>query len=45
LERIYISRFGEDDYAEIERVRSWLATRNNRQELLAYLTDKDPFDV
>jgi Zn-finger nucleic acid-binding protein len=45
LERIYLSRFGEDDYAEIERVRQWLATRNNRQELLAYLTDKDPFDV
>ena len=45
LERIYMSRFGEDDYTEIERVRQWLATRPNRQELLAYLTDKDPFDV
>lgn len=45
LERIYISRFGPDDYAEIERVRAWLATRPNRQDLLAYLTDKDPFDV
>ena len=45
LERIYISRFGADDYTEIERVRAWLATRSNRQDLLAYLTDKDPFDV
>ena len=45
LERIYIARFGLDDYNEIERVRTWLATRPNRQELLAYLTDKDPFDV
>lgn len=45
LERIYISRFGPDDYAEIERVRAWLATRDNKQDLLAYLTDKDPFDV
>jgi Zn-finger nucleic acid-binding protein len=45
LEQIYISRFGPDVYAEIERVRAWLATRPNKQELLAYLTDKDPFDV
>jgi len=45
LERIYISRFGADDYAEIERVRAWLARRANKQDLLAYLTDKDPFDV
>jgi Zn-finger nucleic acid-binding protein len=45
LERIYISRFGHEDYAEIERVRAWLAMRANKQELLAYLTDKDPFDV
>jgi len=34
-----------DDYAEIERIRAWLATRSNKQDLLAYLTDKDPFDV
>src|SRR6266511_932032 len=45
LERIYVSRFGPHDYAEIERVRAWLATRPNKQDLLAYLTDKDPFDV
>jgi len=45
LERIYIARFGAEDYVEIERMRAWLAARSNRQELLAYLTDKDPFDV
>ena len=45
LEQIYVSRFGADDYAEIERIRRWLARRTNKQELLAYLTDKDPFDV
>ena len=45
LEQIYISRFGPDDYAEIERVRAWLGTRPKKQDLLAYLTDKDPFDV
>jgi Zn-finger nucleic acid-binding protein len=45
MEQIYIGRFGNEDYAEIERIRTWLGTRQNKQELLAYLTDKDPFDV
>jgi Zn-finger nucleic acid-binding protein len=45
LEHIYVTRFGAEDYAEIERVRAWLATRSNKAELIAYLTDKDPFDV
>jgi Zn-finger nucleic acid-binding protein len=45
MEQIYTGRFGADDYAEIERIRAWLATRQNKQDLLAYLTDKDPFDV
>ncbi len=45
LEQIYISRFGADDYAEIKRIRAWLDTRPNKEEFLAYLTDKDPFDV
>jgi hypothetical protein len=33
------------DYAEIERIRVWPAARTIKTELLAYLTDKDPFDV
>lgn len=45
LEQIYISRFGAEDYAEIERIRVWLAQRQNKAELIAYLIDKDPFDV
>lgn len=45
LEEIYITRFGADDYLEITKIRAWLSTRTNRQELLAYLTDHDPFDV
>jgi Zn-finger nucleic acid-binding protein len=45
MEQIYISRFGADDYAEIEKIRAWLSTRQNKQDLLAYLTDKDPFGV
>jgi len=45
LERIYVSRFGAEDYAELARMRRWLDARPNRAELLAYLTDLDPFDV
>jgi Zn-finger nucleic acid-binding protein len=45
LEEIYISRFGADDYAEISRIRAWLLAHPKRPELLAYLTDKDPFAV
>ena len=45
MEQRYITRFGADDYAEIKRIRWWLETKTNREELLAYLTDKDPFDV
>ena len=45
MEEIYVSRFGADDYVEFERIRSWLEGRMNREELLAYLTDQNPFDV
>ena len=45
MEKIYIGRFGADDYAEIEKIRVWLSSRQNKQDLLAYLTDKDPFDI
>jgi Zn-finger nucleic acid-binding protein len=45
LEQIYVERFGEDDYAEIKRIRFWLEGKVNREELLAYLIDKDPFSV
>ena len=45
LEEIYITRFGADDYLESTKIRAWLSARTNRQELLAYLTDHDPFDV
>ena len=45
MEEIYISRFGTDDYAEIKRIRWWLDTKTNREELLAFLTDREPFDI
>jgi Zn-finger nucleic acid-binding protein len=45
LEEIYISRFGAEDYAEVTRIRAWLEAHPKRPELLAYLTDTDPFAV
>ena len=45
LEQIYTNRFGAEDYAELKRMRAWLDAHQNKQELLAYLTDKDPLNV
>ena len=45
LEEIYIDRFGMDDYTEIKRIRAWLDNHSNKQDLLAYLIDEDPYDV
>jgi Zn-finger nucleic acid-binding protein len=45
MEEIYIGRFGEDDYSEIKRIRFWLDTKMNREELLAFLTDREPFSA
>jgi Zn-finger nucleic acid-binding protein len=43
MQDIYTGRFGEDDYTEIKRIRWWLDAKTNREELLAYLTDRDPY--
>jgi Zn-finger nucleic acid-binding protein len=43
MEEIYIGRFGIDDYAEIKRIRFWLDTKTNREELIAFLIDREPF--
>jgi hypothetical protein len=45
MQQIYLDRFGEEDYAEIRRVRHWLDTKTNREELIAYLLDKEPYNV
>jgi Zn-finger nucleic acid-binding protein len=45
LEQIYTDRFGALDYTEIKRMRAWLDSHPNKQDLLAYLTDTDPYDV
>ncbi len=43
LERMYEQRFGAADYAELQRLRQWLAQHPQRAALLAYLSDDDPY--
>ena len=45
LEQIYLKRYGAEDFAEVRRVRDWLDSSARKQELLAYLTDPDPWGV
>ncbi len=43
FEKMYLDRFGAEDYAEIKRIRAWLKGHRHGPGLLAYLTDKDPY--
>ncbi len=45
LDYMYLTKFGEEDYAEIKRVRAWLDEHPRRTELLAYLNDRNPLDI
>ena len=45
FQQIYVDRFGEEDYKKIRRIRHWMETKKNREQLIAYLTDRDPYDV
>jgi Zn-finger nucleic acid-binding protein len=41
--QIYTTRFGAEDYAEIQRIRVWLYSHPEQAMLLAYLTSPDPY--
>lgn len=45
FERIYLTRFGEADYARLQEIRAWIYGHPQQQLLLAYLTDRDPYKV
>jgi Zn-finger nucleic acid-binding protein len=44
-QRVYEKRFGKDDYAEIIRIRSWIEKHPEKENLLRYLTNKDPYSI
>jgi Zn-finger nucleic acid-binding protein len=43
LAEMYLERFGTDDYERIKGIREWLGHHPNRNTLLAYLLDEDPY--
>lgn len=43
LDATYMQKFGPDDYAKIKEIREWLQDNPNRNTLLAFLLDKDPY--
>lgn len=43
LEEMYLKKFGEGDYQKIKDIRKWLQEHPNRNVLIAFLLDKDPF--
>ncbi|HEX8070687.1 MAG TPA: zf-TFIIB domain-containing protein [Pyrinomonadaceae bacterium] len=45
LRQVYERKFGAADYEEIKRVRAWLDAHPRKHELLAYLTDPDPYGL
>jgi Zn-finger nucleic acid-binding protein len=42
LDAIYAKQFG-DEYEEVKRIRRWLENHPNRQKVLAFLSDADPY--
>ncbi|HQF63920.1 MAG TPA: zf-TFIIB domain-containing protein [Anaerolineaceae bacterium] len=40
---MYRERFGADDYEKIKEIRKWLAEHPNRNSLIAFLLDKNPY--
>ena len=45
LDAMYLERFGESDYKKIREIREWIQKHPNRNALLAFLMDNDPFST
>lgn len=45
LERTYVKRFGAETYEKVKEVRQWLQKQPQRDAILAFLADPDPFEV
>jgi Zn-finger nucleic acid-binding protein len=41
MERIYLARFGEQDYAELRRIKAWIDSHPDRSSVLAFLAASD----
>ena len=45
LEAMYLERFGDTDFQKIKEIREWLKEHPHRNNLIAFLLDKDPFST
>ncbi len=45
FEAMYLQKFGEEDYQRVKDIRAWLQSNPNRNELIAFLLDKNPFST
>lgn len=45
LDRAYTNRFGADSYAKAKDIRQWLQHHPQKQALLAFLSDADPYKI
>jgi Zn-finger nucleic acid-binding protein len=45
LEQLYISKFGEADYAKLKELREWLDGKQNKAEMRAFLLAEDPYSA
>ncbi len=45
MEMIYVERFGGEDYARLKEVRAWIERHPRRGAIMAYLSDRDPYQV
>ncbi len=41
--KMYKEKFGSEDYLKIRNIRNWLEEHPKGRQLLAYLTDQDPY--
>lgn len=45
LDKLYVARFGNEDYAKVKELWKWLKSHPQRAMLLAYLQADDPYKV
>lgn len=45
LDQVYQNRFGAGTYAKVVEMRDWLQAQPQREALLAFLQDQDPYKV
>jgi hypothetical protein len=45
LDKLYLEKFGTEDYARIQEIGNWLRPHPQRAMLLAYLQANDPYKI